>query len=372
MSKPSVPNAWCEIFCDRISSNIELALSRLPDNSQFCAVLKGDAYGHGINQVAPLVMEQGIECIGISSNEEARAVRLAGFEGRLLRVRTAAPSEIIDVLPQRVEEQVSTVDAAAFLRELLDQGRYCSGVHLSLNAKGMSRDGLEISNANGQKQCEMLLDHLKNQIVGICTHFPSNIVQELSQSADQFQKDAGWVIENAGLSRSDLLVHAGSSLTLVSDQKIETDMFRCGAILYGILKPELGFRPTMELKSRIVSIGEYPSGSTVGYDRSAVLDEDKRLACVSIGYANGFRRISSNSAIDVCNIAAPIVGKISMNTIVADVSNIDNAQVGDEVTIFGEATTITTAAVEKQFDTILTDLFCDWGMRNNRVYFRHS
>ena len=368
MTKPPVPNAWCEIFCDRISRNIELALSLLPDKSQFCAVLKGDAYGHGINQVVPLVMEQGIECIGISSNEEAQAVRRAGFAGRLLRVRTASPLEIIDALPQKVEEQVSTAGAAAFMRDLVDQGKYQVGVHLSLNANGMSRDGLEISNASGKAQCEKTVEHLKTHIVGICTHFPSNDPKELSQSADQFQKDSLWVIENGGLSRSDLLVHAGSSLTLVSDHKIQTDMYRCGAILYGILKPEWGFRPTMALKSRIVSIGEYPSGSTVGYDRSIALNEDKRLACVSIGYANGFRRNSLHSAVDIGGVAAPIVGKISMNTLVADVSHVDDAQVGDEVAIFGEATAITMTAVEQQFETILADLFCDWGLRNTRFY----
>jgi len=126
----------------------------------------------------------------------------------------------------------------------------------------------------------------------------------------------------------------------------------------------------MELKSRIVSIWEYPCGSTVRCDRSTILNEDKRLACVSIGYANGFRRNSSNSAVDICSTAAPMVGKISMNTIIADDSEVDKAQVGVEVTVFGESTAIATATVERQFDTILADLFCDWGLRNTRVYSR--
>ncbi len=365
------PASWCTIHRDRISKNLELALGLVPAGRKFCAVLKADAYGHGIAQVVPLVREQGVTCIGITSNAEARSVRDAGFSGTLIRLRTATAEEIGGALSDRVEEQVASVATARLIRDYLDTNRYRGRVHLSLNASGMSRDALEVSMGPGQDTCRLILDVLGADIGGICTHFPSNEPNELIQSSELFQQQVSWVLENSDLQRKDVRVHAGSSLTLVSGVDVETDMYRCGAILYGILKPELGFRSTMDLGARVVSLQDYPKGASVGYDRASHLDQDRRLACISIGYENGFSRIAhGNCAVSIGNALAPVVGKISMNAIVADVTDIARVQVGDKVSVFGEVdgALISSQMAEAQFQTILADLFTDWGLRNHRIY----
>ncbi len=363
--------SWCTIHRDRISQNLELALGLVPEGRKFCAVLKADAYGHGIAQVVPLIREQGVEAIGITSNAEARAVRGAGFDGRLIRLRAATPQEIESALHYRVDEQVASIATARQLRALLDAGKLRSGAHLALNAAGMSRDALEISTAVGQGTCREILATLGANILGICSHFSSNAPAHLKQSADQFQQQVAWVFENSNLKRNETLVHAGSSLTLISDVDIETDMYRCGAILYGILKPDLGFRPTMDLEARVVSLQDYPEGMTVGYDRSYRLQKDCRLACISIGYENGFRRVAhEGSVVAIRDELAPVLGKISMNAIVADVTSIKGVAVGDTVGVFreSEAATIPPGLAETQFRTIMADLHTDWGRRNHRVY----
>lgn len=363
--------SWCTIHRDRISRNLELALELVPKGRRFCAVLKADAYGHGIAQVVPLIREQGIATVGITSNAEARAVRDAGFDGTLIRLRAATPQEIEGALADRVEEQVASVATARHLRALLDAGKRRTGSHLALNAAGMSRDALEISMLGGQDTCREILDTMGADIRGICSHFPSNEPAYLRQSADQFQQQAAWVFENSDLKRSEALVHAGSSLTLISDVDIETDMYRCGAILYGILRPDLGFRTTMDLEARIVSLQDYPQGMNVGYDRACRLEKDCRLACISIGYENGFRRVAqAGSAVAIRDILAPVLGKISMNAIVADVTGIKNVAVGDTVGLFGEGdfATILPERAETQFQTIMAELYTDWGQRNHRIY----
>ncbi len=363
--------SWCTIHRDRISRNLELARGLVPDGRKFCAVLKADAYGHGIAQVVPLIREQGVETVGITSNAEARAVRGAGFDGALIRLRAATLQEIEGALDDRVEEQVASVATARQLRALLDAGKFRTGMHLALNAAGMSRDALEISTAAGQDTCREILATLGSDIHGICSHFPSNEPIQLRQSADQFQQQAAWVFENSDLERSKTLVHAGSSLTLISDLNIDTDMYRCGAILYGILKPDLGFRPAMDLEARVVSLQDYPRGMTVGYDRACPLERDCRLACISIGYENGFRRVAhEGSAVEIRNTLAPVLGKISMNAIVADVTGIEDVVVGDTVGVFGEGdvASILPELAETQFRTIMADLYTDWGRRNHRVY----
>lgn len=369
MTSDRCPGSWCEIHLDRISRNLKLTLGLIPPGRRICAVLKADAYGHGIGQVVPLMQAQGVTCIGITSNAEAFAVRDAGFDGTIIRVRAATPDEIENGLEARVEEQVSSLAIAEKMRALKLMGHKVRA-HLALNALGMSRDGLEISTDEGRSTCRSILNLLAGDIVGICTHFPCNAPGNLRSSANLFQDHVSWVIENSTLERSDVLVHAGSSLTLVSDEPVETDMYRCGAILYGILKPELGFQTTMVLKARVVSVGDYPKGASVGYDRACRLDKDRKLACLSIGYANGFRRgTGADAAVVLGGCLAPVLGKISMNTLAIDVTDVDGIQIGDEAIVFGgiEDTKGSIAATEQQFRTIMADLYADWGMRNARI-----
>lgn len=371
MTEGPTPSSWCEISLDRVARNLEVTLGLLPDGARFCAVMKADAYGHGIDRVVPLLAEQGVSCVGITSNAEVRAVRDAGFTGTLIRLRAATLDEMKEALPDRVEEQVGSLWAAQELRRLHGRGGAHAGVHLALNSGGMSRDGLDVGTGAGQQLCGQILDEIGPSIVGISTHFPTNDPDPLRQSSEVFRAQSGWVCEVGGLNRADILCHAGSTLTLLSGVPVATDMYRCGAILYGFLKPELGFRPSMELKAHVVHVGAYPKGASVGYDRDFRLEQDSRLACISVGYAAGYSRIAQGrGAVLIRDARAPVLGKISMNSIVADVSGIADVEVGDTVTLFGTGheDEIAPEAAVAQFGTILPDLFTDWGLRNPRHY----
>lgn len=360
-----VPSSWCAIHPDRISRNLEIALGLLPKESGFCAVLKSDAYGHGIDTVVPLVTEQGVACIGITSNVEAYAVRAAGFSGRLLRLRAATPDEIEEAAHWAVEEQVGSVAAAQAILQSAE-----TKAHLSLNVQGMSRDALELGVTGGQDISDQIFGLLGDRIVGVSTHFASNDPVELAQSNVLFRQQVDWVIAASGRPRSELLVHAGSSLTLVSGVDIDTDMYRCGAILYGILRPDLGFRPSMHLNARVLSVTTYPQGASVGYDRGFRLERTARLASISVGYADGFRRNAFGQAmVMIRGQVAPVIGKMSMNTIVADVSDIADVQVADVACVSGvpDDDPKAIAQWEQQFGTIAADLFVDWGLRNPRI-----
>jgi alanine racemase len=363
--------SWCEVFPARIAENLQLTLGLLPEGAQLLAVLKADAYGHGIGRVVPIIRELGVKYVGITSNTEARAVRNAGFTGTIMRIRTATHSEMVGALPDQIQEQVSTLYAAQILNKLAREGANMQGPHLSINACGMSRDGLELATKEGRKACLEILDLIGPRIVGICSHFPSNTPHDLASSNQQFQRDVAWIFAHSALNRADVKVHAGSSLSLVSGQNVTTELFRCGAILYGILGQDLGFKPTMELKSRVTNLATYPKGSTIGYDRETVLQDDRRVANISIGYANGIRRdFFDQSVLLIREQIVPILGKISMNSISADVTDVPDVIIGDEVVVFGLQGTarIDTKSMERQADTIMADVFADWGLRNHRVY----
>ncbi|OIQ36171.1 MAG: alanine racemase [Roseobacter sp. MedPE-SW] len=362
-------SAWCEISLAQISQNLRHTLTRLPPKTRLCAVIKADAYGHGIENVVPALMAQGVSHIGICSNSEARAVRDAGFAGSLLRLRTATPQEVEGALCDRVEELIGSVEGLLAIQARLG-ARVLPPLHLSLNAGGMSREGVELSTRQGRADCARILELGTGHIVGLCTHFPSNNSDELADNIARFHQDLAWVFANSALRREEVLTHAGSTLTLVSGQDPEVDMMRCGAILFGIAAAGPEFHPAMRLKSRVINLGTYPEGSTIGYDRTCVLRHDRLLASVALGYANGYsRKMSKGAKVLIRGQSCPVMGAISMNTIVADVTDVSGVTIGDEVVAFGRQgqREIGSAAIERYSGTILADLFSDWGQRNPRL-----
>ena len=369
MGDPLAESSWCEISLPKISRNLTHALKRLPKATQLCAVVKADAYGHGIENVVPLLMAQGVHYIGVSSNAEARAVRNLGYTGRILRLRTATAQEVKFASGDGIEEMVGTLAGLVSLIETLGLGAL-PRLHISLNADGMSRDGLELSTPDGREACLKILDLASHRVVGLCTHFPSNDAKELAVSITRFQEDLSWVFANSALQREDMLIHAGSTLTLSSGQDPKVDVMRCGAILYGIAGARLDFQSTLALKSRVISVGNYPKGSTIGYDRTTCLRQDKMLASIGLGYANGYcRQLSGCGEVLIRGQRLPVMGKISMNTIVADVTTLPGVAIGDEVVAFGQQgdQVICSEGIEKLTGTIMADLYTDWGQRNPRV-----
>ena len=364
-----VESAWCEVSPARIAQNLRHVLKRLPPQTRLCAVVKADAYGHGIENTVSLLMAQGITSVGISANAEARALRDAGFDGVILRLRTATPDEVAGAVFDGVEEQVGSLKGLLALRARLGEGRLPK-LHLSLNAGGMSRDALELSTPQGRRDCAEIVAMAAGRIVGICTHFPSNQEHELAASINRFQRDLAWVFANSGLRRCDVVTHAGSTLTLCAGLDPQVDMMRIGALLFGIAAPGPDFGLAMALKSRVISLGSYPKGSTIGYDRTTTLSRESVLASVALGYANGYRRqLSPGGEVLIRGQLCPVLGEVSMNTLVADVSAVPAVALNDEVVAFGhqQGRVIEAQSMERLSGTILADLFTDWGLRNRRI-----
>ncbi len=144
-------NAWVEINKVAFENNIRTLQASLADKSKICAVLKADAYGHGIGLLMPSVIKLGVPCVGIASNEEARVVRESGFKGQLIRVRTAALSELEAALSYNVEELVGNLDFAVRASLIAENHGRPLVVHLGLNSSGMSRNGVEMTTAQGRR-----------------------------------------------------------------------------------------------------------------------------------------------------------------------------------------------------------------------------
>ena len=361
-------NAWIEVDPAVLEHNLGLVRSMVVGGAQICAVMKADAYGIGIDMAMPTLLKAGIPYVGIASTEEARMVRACGFKGRLMRVRAAMSEEIEAARPYAVEELVGGVEAARTVARLLRRRRGGAPVHLALNSAGMSRNGLEMATEAGRREAQAVVATEGLRIVGLMTHFPGEELPDVHQGVDTFKRDAAWLFANTALRREDVLLHAANSFAVQHVPEAHLDMVRPGGALYGYGgTPKPPFAHAGAFKTRVASVQAYPAGNTVSYDRTFTLTRDSLLANLPVGYSDGYRRAFSNKgSVLVRGRRAPVVGRVTMNTTMVDVTDIAGVAPGDEVVLFGHQgdDRITQAEIEELTGVILADQYTVWGTSN--------
>lgn len=354
---------WVEIDTGAVRHNLSVVRTHLAADVALCAVLKADAYGHGVDIVAPGIIAAGVTTIGVTANDEARAVRHAGHSGRIIRLRPAVEEEILDAADLEVEEWVGGLSHALHVQDAARRRGHRIAVHVSLNSTGLCRDGIPIDTSTGRAAVSRIaaLDHLR--IVGVCGHFPSDDVDDIRGGAAAFAADAATAV---GLLGGDGIArHCATTHAALTVPESRFDMVRIGAALYGdtpLLDGAL--RPAMRVVSTIAALNEYAAGRTVGYDRAHVLAADARLAVIPIGYADGYRRgLGQRAEVLIGGRRARVVDRLAMNTLLVDVTALNGARIGDEVVLYGAqgADAITSAEIDRMTGQIAADLYVAWG-----------
>lgn len=364
-------HSWISVDLGQLEHNLASLKARLRRGVRLCVVMKADAYGLGIAGIAPVLIRHWVDFIAVASNAEAVTLRQAGYGGRLMRIRTASPDEALAAASLGVEEMIGDVDTAQRLSALALATDRAIPVHFALNAGGIGRDGLELSAPGGQDRAQVMLALPGLRIVGIMTHFPDTEADALRGSLAIFRAEADWLIAQAGLDRSAVLIHAASSIGTLALPEAHLDMVRCGAVLFGCIGDAPEFAPVLSLCARISSITELPAGASVGYDRTMLLNRPTRLANISLGYADGYPRSFSNCGdVLIGGMRAPVLGKVSMNSIMADVTDVAAAAPGAVAVMFGPqgAAQITRTEVQEISGRVMADLCCSWGALNDRLY----
>lgn len=364
-------NAWIEIDPAIFENNLRLVQAALVGDPMVCAVMKADAYGVGIDLVMPSIIKARIPCVGIASNEEARMVRACGYRGRVMRVRAATLDEILGARPCKVEELVGNLAQARMMGDSARQRGRTLRVHLALNSAGMSRNGIEMETAQGRQDAEALAQIEGLRIVGLMTHFPTEDRADILQGLDAFKAQAAWLFAHTALRREDVILHAANSYAVQHIPEAHLDMVRPGGALYGYGgTPKPPFAHVASFKSRVASVQAYPAGDTVSYDRTCVLQRDSLLANIPVGYSDGYRRAYSNQgAMLIRGQRAPVMGNVTMNTTMVDVTDIPGVRAGDEVVLFGKQgnAEITQVEVEQLTGVILADQYTVWGSSNPKL-----
>jgi len=364
-------NAWMEIDHKIFESNLAALQKRLNGKTQICAVMKADAYGHSIALLMPSIIRLNIPCVGITSNEEARVAREKGFAGRLLRLRNATPGEIEGALPWNMDELVGSLAVAREMDALAKRTGRAIPIHIALNSGGMARNGLELGVEEGKKDALALVKLPNLKVVGLMTHFAFENREKIQAGVQVFKEETDWLIKEARLNRKDLLLHAANTQTTLEVPEGWFDLVRAGRVIYGEVGPDYPeFKTLMAFKSRVAAVNAYPKGSGVGYDQTRTLTRDSLLANIPVGYSDGYRRVLSNRAsVLIHGQRAPMVGRVSMNTFMVDVTDIPGVKAGDEVVLFGKqgSAEITQKELEDVLEVFLAENYTVWSTANPRV-----
>ena len=341
-------NAWLEVDTRGFASNIEELRRQLGDLRKVCVVVKADAYGHGLDLLMPIILRHRIPWLGVASTDEARVIRSHGFRGRILRLRVATADEVEDGMPYRVEEMIGSLEVAENAARIAKRRGSILPIHLAINSMGMSREGLDLRLEANRADATRLLALPGLRLAGIMDHCPVNTVDEHRTGARRFVADAEWVLGTAGVARDAVSLHCANSFASLNVPENRFDLMRVGRALYGHGGAFTGFKFFSTFKARIASVGVYPAGSTVSYERAFTLKRESRLANVPVGYSDGYRRIFSRTDRQAAEGArspevlihgrrAPVVGLVTMNVMMVDVTDIPApVRAGDEVVLFGQ------------------------------------
>ncbi|WP_125098874.1 alanine racemase [Leucobacter chromiireducens] len=357
--------ARAQIHLQAIQSNLA-HIARELDGTEVCIVVKADAYGHGIEFVLPLVIEAGFRSVGIASNAEAQQVRDAGFTGRLLRVRAAAPGEVAEVLPLGVEEWVGGFFHARAISELAAREGVSIPVHVALNSAGLSRESLDLDSSTARDELRALFSLTGLDVRGICTHFPLEEAEDTRRSAEVFARESALALEELGPERAaGVQVHCATSFAAFSVPEARFDLVRIGAAVYGDTSADVPWqRSAMRLVAPIASVNLYPAGNTVGYGREYLLAADAVIATVPLGYGDGIPRTVGGRGIAlVRGKRVPIVDQLAMNSLSIDVTGVPGVSPGDEVVLYGAqgAEMITSEVFAEHAQMIAAAAYTSWG-----------
>lgn len=371
---------WSEIDLDALARNYRRFRRTVPQNVQILVVVKADAYGHGAVPVARTMVREGADMLGVGDSHEALELRLAGIQVPILILGAIIEGEIENVVSYDISACIhSTVRIEQLQRVAERQGKRVRA-HLMVDT-GMGRLGVSPSKVEDLARKIHASSHL--ELDGICTHLSSVYGQsdeDRDYTKQQYDRFLGAVNGLRGYvkCRPDgrpILIHAANSGAMYGTEP-PFNMVRPGNILYGLnpddaAQAELGIEPIMSLKTQVIFFKDVPAGSPISYNRTYVTERKTRIATLPVGYNDGFRYHLSNQAhVLIHGKAAPVIGKVTMDYTMVDVTDIPGVELGDVATLVGVDgdRRIGFADLARTLDTVTLELTCSLGRRIRRQY----
>jgi alanine racemase len=339
---------------------------------ELISVVKADAYGHGMLEVARTIDECGGKFFGVSNVHEGALLREAGFKQEVLVFETTLPELAQPIVDNDLTPTICTIELASALHRYAKSLRKKINVHVKIDT-AMGRLGIPLEGSLDFIDNLRSLSHLNLQ--GIYTHFPSADTNE-SLTLRQIRSFMNLIAELEKRGQEFKYVHAANSIGFVGYKNVFFNLARPGLMLYGLYPTEssrskIHLKPALSVSSKIIFLKNISKGQGVSYGQSFVAPADMTVAVLPIGYNDGYSRALSNKACVVIDgERCPVVGRVTMDQIVVDVTRVKAPRLGMPVVLLGEGknASVTADELAEWSQTINYEVVCNLGNRLARVY----
>ena len=381
------PLVWAEVDLEAIAHNVR-ELRRITNPvAHLMAVVKANAYGHGVIEVTRKALENGADSLGVARIEEGIELRKSGVNKSVLIFGYTPPQLVHKLIAFDLTQTVWSYKTARVLSDIAVSSNKQIKVHLKVDT-GMGRLGLlpdcrrppeTEQNLIGPaiREAESISSLAGLKLEGVYTHFATADSSDKSYARKQFEIFVDFINELRRTGMNPLLCHAANSAAIIDMPETHLDMVRAGIAIYGLYpshevnKDRVALKPAMTLKSKIVHLKKVPSGFKISYGSTYQTPKPTTIASIPVGYADGFNRLlSSRGYMLVRGRRAPIVGRVCMDQTMLDVGQIPDVDLEDEVVIFGRQghESITVDEIAETLNTINYEIVSSLTARVPKIY----
>ncbi|MFW5648920.1 MAG: alanine racemase [Candidatus Alkaliphilus sp. MAG34] len=370
---------WAEIDLDKIKHNVGEVKKIVKNGTIICAVVKADAYGHGVIEIGDTLLKNGVDRFAVSTLEEAIQLRNNGYTRTPIIILGHTPEGHGEaVVDNNIIQTIYTYNQALYFSNLAKERHKEATIHLKLDT-GMSRLGF-LLNPQSLNDIKKIFE-LPNLVVeGIFTHLATAGEINKDYTYKQFYMFMDFVdrLEKEGYSIP--IKHISNSAAVIDLPEMNLDMVRTGIILYGLYpsdhvnREKVKLKQAMELKARVSHVKVLSKGLGISYGSKYTTSDNEKIITIPIGYADGYTRaLSGKAKVIVGGHKIPIVGDICMDQCMANATNLD-IKTGDEVILYSSNSEsgITIDDIADKIGTINYEVICMLGKRVPRVYLENN
>ncbi|MGD0161753.1 MAG: alanine racemase [Candidatus Sulfotelmatobacter sp.] len=381
LSRVATRPTWAEVSLDTLRQNFRAVVKHAGAGVTVCAVVKADAYGHGAVECSRALQAEGAKWMGVTSLDEAIPLREAGVESRILLMTGFWRGEEREIARLRLTPTVWEPWHIECLEHAAVSGAVRQAVHLKVDT-GMGRLGVSLAELPIVLKALNAAPHLV--VEGLSTHLASSEIMDAPSVAEQERRfeEAQRIVRAAGFDPK--FVHMANTSALISRRETWNNMVRPGIALYGYYLPfqragrevsggtlRLPVKPVLTWKTRILSMRDFAANQALGYGGTYVTKAPAHVAVLPVGYADGYnRQLSNRGRVIVRDHYAPIIGSISMDLTLVDVTGIPGIAVGDEVILLGTHEGLSVDALEhaRLANSSPYEILCNISKRVPRKY----
>jgi alanine racemase len=368
--------AWVDVDLDALGANLRLIQERIGASRRILLIVKADAYGHGSVEVAREAIHSGVHMLGVATVDEALQLRDAGIDSAILVLSPALPDEIDALVSRSLRTTVPDLEFAARLSRASQDAGVIVPVHIEIDT-GMGRSGFHADVAVDWVRRVVALPGI--QLEGLYTHFPVSDT-DVAFTQAQVQRFRNVIDELAHQGVRATWTHASNSAGILNVEEAHLDLVRPGGMAYGCLphpslRDRAPLRRVMSFRARLVQVRHLPPRSSISYGGDVVTCAPLTMGVVPVGYGHGLQRsYSGRGTMLFRGQRVHVLGRITMDMTMVDLTDFEEPRVGEEVVLFGRQgdDEITVDEIAEATGVLGYEILCGISKRVVRVYRRNG